>query len=163
MCQKTLFSSMVGHPLGLLSVCGKTLSWGSRSPCIERSEGSRDALPSSHPMEDGVIHPRSGKFPGPGISLPHPWNIVFPPQEAKSLPGRDSPSVPEAEPLNFQLAHLGCPLESTAAAAGGPRTLGQGWSLPLFESLNVLFIVNVTVILIFKTVALNRPTQLVKM
>ena len=106
----------VTHSASLLWVSvthsASPLSWGSRSPCIERSEGSRDALPSSHHVEDGVIRPRSGKFPGPGISLPHPWNIVFPPQEAKSLPGRDSPSVPEAEPLNFQLSHLGWPLQN---------------------------------------------------
>ena len=153
---------MVGHPLGLPSACGKTLSWGSRSPRTERSEGSRDALPSSYHVEDGVIHPRSGKFPGPGISLLYPWNIVFPPQEAKSLPGRDSPSVPEAEPLNSS-SHTWAGLCGIQGSPQLGAPAGPGLEPAFFESLNVLFIMNVTVVLIFKTVALNPPTQLVKM
>lgn len=62
----------------------------------------------------------SGKFPGGGISLPHPWNVVFPLKEAReagseALPGRDSPPVSHAPQLP---AHQGWLLWKQPEAAG---------------------------------------------
>ena len=70
------------------------------------------------------------------------------------------PIRPRSGASELQLSHLGWPLWNP----GQPPAGGSSWARAgACLCVKVLFIMNVTVILIFKTVALNPPTQLVKM